>query len=424
MAGIESVQHELYDHDHIKKADLYYADGTNTELQSIPCTQNTRLSSAFQSLGAGTSQFMIPVSAGSLQDIVVQFGLQAGAAGSSSNLALPAGWGAALIKSISYRIAGSTQYFQAGAQSLVQLMSRCSDQTAKDQLFALMGSQITTDAVFQLSNYAYVPLSLPWTRPTVVGKPAGIALDLLGSQVIVTVELNSLASILSVGSGATVPSTLTSLGSAYFTAQVVQLDSQSSSMAASGRPAIYRSPVEFVNQELQVSLGSNVGSQQVLLAGFRNGTLKKVVLWLTKGSDMTQTTNSPLQPFKFYAPTGVQLTYAGNVYANYSNGSSQCWNILNSRMPSYLTSAGLTFSTPGYVAATASAQVWVDCPLSQTFDDPVTGCAVVQEGLHVTNGTMQATVTTPTAATDYVLHASYIYQSSIAYENASAEMIF
>jgi len=422
----ESVQEVLFRR--LPDKDIYYADPTNSEVQMIPTTQNTRYTQAFTSLGGGTSVFLIPAQSGQVQDIVLQFQLQAGTAGSSSNMALPLGWGYSLIKSISYRIAGSTQFFQTGQQSLVHCLSRATDASSKDQLFALGGSAITTDAGFQsASNYAYVWLDLPWTRPAAPGKPVGIATDLLASQIQIQVELFPLASVVSASNVSAIPSTLQSLASASFTVQVAQLNSRDDSMAAVKpmQDIVYRQPVEFLNQEQSISLGSNTGSQTALLTGFRNGTLKKVQCWLTRSSEQVQSNASGVNICKCYAPTSMQLTYAGNVYANYSQGGSPLWNIVNGTVPPFVSGAPITFSA-GVPSANpvSNGFGWAELPLSQTFDSLVTGDVLVQEGLSVTNGSMQLVLTTPSAQTDWVLHLSYVYAAALTYQNGSAEFVF
>jgi len=422
----ESVQEVLFRR--LPDKDIYYADPTNSEVQMIPTTQNTRYTQAFTSLGGGTSVFLIPAQSGQVQDIVLQFQLQAGTAGSSSNMALPLGWGYSLIKSISYRIAGSSQFFQTGQQSLVHALSRCTADGSRDQLFALGGSAIITDAGFQSSsNYGYVWLDLPWTRPAAPGKPVGVASDLLASQIQIQVELYPLASIVSASNVSAIPSTLQSLSAATFTVQVAQLNSRDDSMAAVKpmQDIVYRQPIEFLNQEQQIALGSNTGSQTALLTGFRNGTLKKVMCWLTRNSEQVQSNTSAVNICKCYAPTSMQLTYAGNVYANYSQGASAVWNIVNATVPPYVSAAPLSYSAPSFSSTpTSNAYSWAELPLSQTFDSLVTGDVLVQEGLSVTNGSMQLVLTTPSAQTDWVLHLSYVYAAALTYKNGTADFVF
>ena len=87
--------------------DLYYPDSETAGKQAFRTSQTTRFTQAFTTTGAGggVSSFQIPPANG-IQDIVCSFSLPAG---TLSDLAVPIGWGYALIKQISYRYGGSTQ---------------------------------------------------------------------------------------------------------------------------------------------------------------------------------------------------------------------------------------------------------------------------------------------------------------------------
>lgn len=429
-ASTDSVQQVLFRE--MPDKDIMYADPTNSKTQMIPCTQNTRFTQSLTQLSGGTSVFLIPSTPAQVQDIVLQFQLQAGASGSSSNMALPLGWGYSLIKSISYRIAGSTQYFQSGQQTLIEALARSTDADTQAQIYALGGSAITTDAQFQSNNnYAYCWLSLPWTRASSMGKPIGISSDLLSSQIQITVELNPLSSIVSLGAtltSANIPTTLQSLASGQFQVQVVALDSRDDSLAASKpmQDYIYRQPCRFLNQEQSITtISSNLSNQTALLTGFRNGTLLEIRAWLTRGADSTQATATAVNPNRTYIPENLQLTYAGNVYTKYDNQSSQLWNLVNGKVPSFVTAATLQYASPSFSNTASNNQYgWATLPLAQTYEDATTGNFLVQEGLSVTNGSMQLSFRTPSAQSDWVLRLSYIYSAAICYENGSAEFVF
>ena len=199
----ESVQMELVQG---KCEDIYYCNPEITKKQCIPVKATTKYVQAFNTLGAGTNVFLIPPNYG-LQGVCLSMQLGTAASGTATGLALPRGWGYALIKQISYRVGGSTQYFITGAQMLQHALKRMTNQTAKDDLLTLGGAGIT-EAGFQTAlNFAYVFLDLPFTKATAEGMPSPLPSDILGSQVQVTVELNSISSIMSVNGGGSRPAT-------------------------------------------------------------------------------------------------------------------------------------------------------------------------------------------------------------------------
>lgn len=83
--------------------DLYYYDGETCKKQVFPTTQNSKYVQAFANLTGGSSVFTIPPSNG-IQDIVVNMSFAA--PGTNAQLALPRGWGYALVKQVSYRYGG------------------------------------------------------------------------------------------------------------------------------------------------------------------------------------------------------------------------------------------------------------------------------------------------------------------------------
>lgn len=83
--------------------DIYYYDADTSKKQAFPVTVNTKYVQQFANLTGGSSVFTIPPNNG-LQDIVCTFVLPA--LNDVSGLALPRGWGYALIKQVSYRYGG------------------------------------------------------------------------------------------------------------------------------------------------------------------------------------------------------------------------------------------------------------------------------------------------------------------------------
>ena len=404
-----------------KCEDIYYACPENTKKECIRTKQTTKYVQALTQLSGGTSVFLVPPQFG-LQDVVLTLQLPAAAGGAGAGLALSRSWGYSLIRQISYRIGGSTQFFVTGQQLLQHALKRTSNGTSRDDLFALGGSYITGAGFESSNNFAYVWLDVPWARPTAEGKPCPLPSDLLSSQVQVTVELNSLASIISVNGAGAIPANFSALASGEVQIQQVLMESRDDSLAARENMAIhqYTMPIEFVQQEQIVSCAASASNQSIVATGFRSGSLKSIEMWLTKDSDNVVTARNPL---KWYAPTDVQVTYAGDVYARFDAGSSQLWNLIISKMSPKVAGLTTTYAAGAYVI-TPENYSWVSAPFAQTYDSADTSSYMLSEGISVTNGVININFNTPTAAADYKLHLSYVYAASAVFSQSTCEVVF
>ena len=418
-AGAESIQQMLVNG---PCEDIYYSNAMNTKKECIHTVQSTKYQQALTQLGAGTSVFLIPPNYG-LSDIAVILRLKAVAAGAGAGLAVPRGWGYALIRTVSYRIGGSTQFFITGQQLLQNALRRCANASQRDDLYALGGEQITGAGFESANNYAYLYLDLPFTKPTSDGKPVPLPSDLLSSQVQITLELNSLPSIISINGGGVIPATLNELAAGTFQVNQVLMSSRDDSLAARQDMAThqYVMPCEFVQQEQTVQCANTTDIQTIVATGFRSGSVKSIQMWLTKGSDVVAAGTK--NPLKWYAPTSVTVTYAGDIYARFDAGSSQLWNLINGKLSAKV--AGLTLSYPaGAYVSTAENYNWVSAPFAQTFEPATTGEYMLTEGISVTNGVVNISFATPSAAADWVLHLSYVYAASVVFSQSTAEFVF
>jgi hypothetical protein len=166
-----------------KCVDLYYPDPETAEKACFRTVQNTRYVQQFANLTGGSSVFTIPPNNG-IQDVVITLELPAsGEAGFVANgLAIPAGWGYSLIKQISYRYGGSSQYFLSGQQLLQATLRKAPNASARDDLFNLGGTAAAGGAAaagdFAVRQRAYLWLPLPHTIPTAEGKLPPLPTDL------------------------------------------------------------------------------------------------------------------------------------------------------------------------------------------------------------------------------------------------------
>lgn len=410
--------------------DLYYYDGETSEKQCFPTTQNTKYVQQFANLTGGSSVFTIPPNCG-IQDVLVQMKLP-NLAGNTNGLAIPRGWGYALIKQVSFRYGGSSQYFLTGDQLLQAAAQRQPSRATADDLLTL-GGQFTAGASLASDTlYANVVLTLPHSTPSGVGKSHPFPTDLLTQQVQITVELNTIASIFSVNPGGGSSAPPTSLDSAQFVVQQVVLNNIGDALARRVDMATnaYAFPAQFIQQKQVIPLVSQVGDQEVVLTGFRSGEVKGIWCWVTASCDQDGTNAAQLgmvNPFQWYLPASIKMTYAGDVYARYELGSSPMWNLINGNKAPVLDNITVVAGAPptgnDFIAQ------WVELPFAQTMVDEDAHYTLVH-GKPITNGIVNLTVNVgPTAAAilpagKLQLNVSYVYNTTLLFSQGSCDYVF
>jgi hypothetical protein len=404
--------------------DIYYYDADTSKKQAFPTTQNTKYVQQFANLTGGSSVFTIPPNNG-LQDIVLTL-VMPNLAGAATGLALPRGWGYALIKQVSYRYGGSSQFFLTGDQILQNALRRQPSTTAMDDILTLGGNVSVAADLSGNSQTAYVVLTLPHNIPSMVNKTNPLPTDLLTQQVQVTVELNPIASVFTIAAaGAATPPS--GLSSAQFQVQQVLLNNQSDALARRVDMAenAYAFPCEFVQQIQRIPLangGNPFLSGSAVLTGFRSGEVKAVHCWLTRSGDIRTGSTGANNPLSWYPIASIQMTYAGDVYARYENGSSFLWNLVNgNKVPrvdqNFQTVNGATITN------TPSTSYWVELPFAQTFEGEGDMNTLVH-GKPITNGIVNLDITAPFSASDWVLNVSYIYNATLLFSQGTCDYVF
>jgi hypothetical protein len=410
-----------------KCVDVYYPDPETAKKQCFRTTQNTRYVQQFANLTGGSSVFTIPPNNG-IQDIVLVFEIPDLTVGNANGLGLNRGWGYSLIKQISFRYGGSSQYFLSGQQVLQNTVRKAPNGFARDDLLSLGGAFCNATSLAAGPNFAYVWLPLPHTVPTAEGKLPPLPSDLLTQQIQITVELYSVSSIFSVAAGSTgtIP---TSLASAQFVLQQVILENQGDALARrvdmTSHALSY--PIEFTQQEVQIGGLANVAAsaQTVTLTGFRSGEVKNIQVWLTNDAD---TSGAVKNPFRWYAPENVVMTYAGEIYARFPNGSGALWNLINGRITPQVDDVSIADNGAGggagVITATASVDQWLELPFAQSYD-PVTAHSMYMAGKPITNGIVNLSFTMPAAAPagTYTLHVSYNYNAVLTFSQGTCDYV-
>lgn len=255
-----------------KCVDIYYPDPETAKKQCFRTCVNTRYVQNFTSTTAGgTSTFTIPPNNG-LQDCVLVFEIAALSGANANGLGLNRGWGYALIKSISYRYGGSSQYFLTGQQVLNETIRNAANNGARDDILALGGQAVDGSATgLQRVQRAYVWLPLPHCIPSAEGKLPPLPTDLLTQQIQIQVELYPLASIFSVAGGSTGNPSAAVLSLAELQVQQVLLENQGDALArrVDMTTNALSYPISFVQQEVTIPLpNAAAGStQNVTLTG-------------------------------------------------------------------------------------------------------------------------------------------------------------
>lgn len=415
-----------------KCVDLYYPDPETAHKQCFRTIQNTRYVQQFANLSGGSSVFTIPPNNG-VQDVVLVMELPVDGVGGfvGDGLAIPRGWGYALIKQVSFRYGGSSQYFLSGQQLLQNALRKTPNSGARDDLFSLGGNAAAGLAAapgdFATAQRAYVWLSLPHTIPSADGKLPPLPSDLLTQQIQITVELNPISSIFSeAAGGAGTPAT--SLSFAEFQVQQVILENQGDALARrvdmTSHALSY--PIEFTQQEVLIPL-ANAASQNVTLTGFRSGECRNIQVWITKDGD----TPAPgigniINPFKWYVPEDMVMTYAGSVYARFDKGSGQLWNLVNGRQSAAVNEVLVADAGGGVCSITTPfLGKWMELPFAQTFDD-ITAHSTYTAGKPITNGIVNLQFSLPqdlAPAADLKLHVSYNYNAVLTFSQGTCDYV-
>ena len=407
--------------------DVYYYDGETSRKQCFPTTVNTKFVQQFANLTGGSSVFTIPPNCG-IQDVVCEFKMP-NLTGANTGLALPRGWGYSLIKQVSFRYGGSSQYFLTGDQILQAALARQPSRSTADDLLTLGGDFLSGADLSNNSIWANVVLTLPHSTPSGVGKAHPFPTDLLTQQVQITCELNPIASIFSVnpGGGSSVPPT--ALASANFAVQQVVLNNLGDALARRVDMATnaYAYPAQFIQQKQQVPLNSSTASQSVVLTGFRSGEVKALWCWITSDDEQNGTAagnGGMKQPFLWYVPDSIQMTYAGDVYARFDSRSGPLWNLVNGNKAPAVDNVGIAAGAPP--TATPVLSEWVELPFAQTMIDEDAHYTLIH-GKPITNGiiNLQLQLSDEVAAkTNLKLNVSYVYNTTLLFSQGSCDYVF
>jgi hypothetical protein len=271
--------------------DLYYYGETNTSKQAFSVVKNNRFFLEFANPGAGTSQFVVSPNMG-VSDIVCRFKLPAGNGGTIqyTNASLNNGWSYQLIRTISVRYGGSSQYFWTGAQMFAQNLLDAENDGKKDAIVNLGGLFAVGTDCSGAEGLVYI--NLPHNSPRAEGKPLPFPSDLLTQPIVISIELNSPASIFG-GSNSVAPTNLpTQLDVAQLQVNQEYMSDTADLLARRVDMNVHAISVPlkyFAQQEVlnNFPAGTSGRGIQVNLTGFRAGEVKDIMLWLEVVGDVS-----------------------------------------------------------------------------------------------------------------------------------------
>ena len=408
--------------------DLYYYDAETSKKQAFATTQNTKYIQQFANLTGGSSVFTIPPQNG-IQDIVVNMSFAPISSLANCQLSLPAGWGYALIRQISFRYGGSSQYFISGQQNLQNALRCQTSRSSCDDLLNL-GGNFATGADLANGQSASVVLRLPHNVCSGVGKSHPLPTDCLTQQVQVTIELVSPGSVWTNASGSPLPAGCLALSQAQFQVQQVMFNNQGDALARRVDLAskAYAFPCEFVQQEVALPLINSTAPQSQVLTGFRSGEVKAIQIWLQDQADLVSTSTgggaTGYNPFMWYAPVSCEMLYAGDIYARYDNGVGQLFNLINGNKAPAFDTPYVGVASSVLSPSPALAQ-WLELPFAQSLVDEDAHYILVH-GKPITNGivNLNQLVVPYQSEVGWTARISYVYNATLLFSQGTCDYVF
>ena len=165
----------------------------------------------------------------------------------------------------------------------------------------------------------------------------------------------------------------------------------------------------------------------MVLAGFRSGEVKALWCWITSDDEQNGTAagnGGMKQPFVWYVPDSIQMTYAGDVYARFDSRSGPLWNLVNGNKAPAVDNVGIVAGAPP--TATPVLSEWVELPFAQTMIDEDAHYTLIH-GKPITNGiiNLQLQLSDEIAAkTNLKLNVSYVYNTTLLFSQGSCDYVF
>lgn len=435
-ANVSSVQDVIRDGE---KLDIYYYSKQNLFIQSRPTIRNNKFFQALTSPNVGTNQFIFSPDQGFSDLILVVELLSQGDNGINyTNYALSRGWMYSLLQNVAVRYGGSSQYFWNSNQIMLMNAVDMQDAPSRDTLFKLAGEALMgTNPLNGLNdfagpNFGYLYLNLPHNTPNGDGlKMSPLPTELLRQPVLVQVNLNDSRSIFSSsGSATSAFVNVPCVRSANFQAVQVRMVDSANLLTNEEDPnkITYVYPLKYFQQQVVSTLLTSAVGNQVNITGFRNGSVRSIILWCQRDSDAPSAISAPraFNDHNYYAPVNTQLSINGEIFDVSIGGSSQLLNLVNNKQSSEIamTQYILNPTTNALVPAVGGfTATYLKVDFSQ-HSDPVTSSNLLVAGKSITNSIVNFQCDTPDGQTGWRLYWVSLYNSSLVFSQGNCEYSF
>jgi hypothetical protein len=438
-ANISSVQDVIRDGE---KLDIYYYSKQNLFIQSRPTVRNNKFVQALTSANIGTNQFIFSPDQGFsdlilIVELLKESELPPGI--SYVNYALSRGWMYSLLQNVAVRYGGSSQYFFDSSQIALMNAVDMQDAPSRDTLFrlageALMGNNpLSGSNDFSVTNYGYLYLNLPHNTPNGDGlKMAPLPTELLRQPVLVQVNLNNSRSIFSSNGTATSPLMGANVvKSANFQAVQVRMVDSANLLTNEEDPnkITYVYPLKYFQQQVVSTVLTTGEKNNVNITGFRNGSVRSIILWCQKLSDIqpAQTAPRAFNDNNWYAPRNTVLSINGEIFDVSIAGSSQLLNLVNNKQASELAMTqyelGPAPASPLIPVVGGFTATYLKVDFSQ-HSDPVTSSNLLVGGKSITNSIVNFQCDTPDGGVGWRLYWVSLYNSSLIFSQGNCEYSF
>jgi hypothetical protein len=314
--------------------------------------------------------------------------------------------------------------FMSGQQILARNLAMVRTQSQADALLSLGGQECKVLADFANDQYAYIHLPF-WSPPSVDSLPLPLPSELLSQQITLTVELDNNNNIFTppvtgwLGTASVLPN---GFQSAFF--QVSQRNMVDKSQAIPGEKLNeegYILPLaSFEQQVLKAPLGAQAGEQEVAFSGFRSGQCTKLRVWLVERNALTGQDDN-INSLMWYAPHSISVIYGGLTYGQYSDFTSQMWNLIEGTKPAAVNQSVLS-AVNGAWASTPKVSQYTELPFGQPISSDMEA-SITTQSIRITNGTVNLRVTTPDPTKAYSIFCSPVYNACIAFQRGTADVI-
>ena len=315
-----------------------------------------------------------------------------------------------------------------GAQLLQRNLRMVQTKSQADSMLQLGGNEVKAAADFTVDQFAYIPLTC-WCGPSADGITLPLPGDILSQNVQLTVELNAPSAFWVTnpapgGLTGFIPSAFTT---GYFQAEQLVMVDRAQSLAnneAFARGEVsYSMPVSFDQQEqVLTGLQATTAQQSITLTGFRAGQVKTIEIYCVDKRA------SNLNKLYWQKPKSVVLSYAGVIYAQYLDGASALFNLIDGTKPSAVEQSVLASAGAGALTSSAKMSEWVSLPFAQKSGADYSDDVLVH-GKEITNGIVNVQIGLPDATADggssaWEVHVVYNYTAALNFARGTAEYVF